>query len=168
MNSSIAPAPFKGIINGFAKNNINDQVDLLDIDSATAQKVSYAAGVLTIKDGEGHTAQLHFSGVYSIGSFNLSPDGNGGTLLTDPPAAPSATAALFGDHGPSGEQWLQRLCRQVRQLHPAAAGPAASRPGQPKVWGAMGPSGFILSKLFREPEARSRRASLPPKFVRNK
>jgi hypothetical protein len=54
--------------------------------------------VLTIKDNEGHTAQLHFSGAYSLGSFNLNPDGHGGSVLTDPPAASAATAALFGSH----------------------------------------------------------------------
>jgi hypothetical protein len=46
----------------------------------------------------GHTAQLHFSGAYTLGSFHLNPDGNGGTLLTDPPVAPPANAALFGSH----------------------------------------------------------------------
>jgi hypothetical protein len=80
---------------GFAKKNINDEIDLNDIDSATAHKVSYSLGVLTIKDGEGHTGQLHFSGTYTLGSFNLDPDGRGGTLLTDPPTAPPTNAALF-------------------------------------------------------------------------
>jgi hypothetical protein len=48
---------FKGVISGFDSNksNLNDSIDLLDIDSATAQKVSYTGGVLTIKDGQGHT-----------------------------------------------------------------------------------------------------------------
>ena len=81
-----------------AYSEVDDQIDLLDIDSATAQKTSYAAGVLTIKDTKGHTAQLHFSGAYTLGSFNLNDDGHGGTLLTDPPVAPAATAPLFGNH----------------------------------------------------------------------
>jgi hypothetical protein len=89
---------FKGVISGFAKVNVNESIDLVDIDSATVHKVSYAAGVLTIKDNLGHTAQLHFSGTYTLGSFNLGDDGHGGTLLTDPPAAPPANAALFGSH----------------------------------------------------------------------
>ena len=77
---------FKGVISGFAKVNVNESIDLNDIDLATAHKVSYASGVLTIKDGSGHTAQLHFSGTYTLASFNLNDDGHGGTLLTDPPA----------------------------------------------------------------------------------
>jgi hypothetical protein len=89
---------FKGVISGFAKFNTDDTIDLNDIDSATAQKVSFTLGVLTVKDGKGHAAQLHFSGTYTLASFNLNDDGHGGTLLTDPPAAPTANAALFGNH----------------------------------------------------------------------
>jgi len=118
---------FKGVISNFGKLNINQTIDLLDIDSATGHIVSYAAGVLTIKDNQNHTAQLHFSGAYSLGSFHLNgdghggsvlnhtaqlhfsgaysfnsfhlnPDGHGGSVLTDPPAASAATAALFGSH----------------------------------------------------------------------
>jgi hypothetical protein len=81
---------FKGVISGFAKFNINDSIDLNDIDAGTVQKVSYTGGVLTLKDGLGHTAQLHFSGTYTLASFNIAPDGHGGTLLTDPPVAPHA------------------------------------------------------------------------------
>jgi hypothetical protein len=96
---------FKGTISGFDKVSTDDQIDLLDIDPATAHKVSYASGVLTIKDGEGHTAQLHFSGTYTLASFNLNDDGHSGTLLTDPPvaphappAAPPASPILFGNY----------------------------------------------------------------------
>ena len=90
---------FKGVISGFAKANISDEIDLNDINSATAQKVSFTGGVLTIKDGSGHTAQLHFSGTYTLASFNLNPDGHGGTVLTDPPSAPPpANAAVFGHY----------------------------------------------------------------------
>ena len=78
---------FKGIISGFDKVSTSETIDLLDIDSATAHKVSFTGGVLTIKDGLGHTAQLHFSGAYTINNFNLNDDGHGGTLLTDPPVA---------------------------------------------------------------------------------
>ncbi len=91
---------FKGVIGGFGKSSdpLQDTIDLNDIDSSTAHKVSFAGGVLTVKDGSGHTAQLHFSGSYTINSFNLSDDGHGGTQIVDPPVAPPANAALFGHY----------------------------------------------------------------------
>jgi hypothetical protein len=120
---------FKGVISGFDSNksNLSDSIDLLDIDSATAQKVSYTGGVLTIKDGLGHTTQLHFNGAYTINNFNLNDDGHGGTLLTDPPVveqkagnAPATIAdgtvleVKVSDSGkvtfagPTGTLWLDR------------------------------------------------------------
>ncbi len=76
---------FKGVITGFGKNT-DQTIDLLDM-APIAQKVSYSGGVLTIKDSKGHIAQLHFSGTYTLGSFNLTDDGHGGTLIKDPPRA---------------------------------------------------------------------------------
>jgi hypothetical protein len=67
-----------------------------------ATSSSYTLGVLTIKDNQGHTAQLHFSGTYTFGSFNLNNDGHGGTVLTDPPVAPLANVALFGNYIAAG------------------------------------------------------------------
>jgi len=89
---------FKGVISGFDSNksNLTDSIDLLDIDSATAQKVSYTGGVLTIKDGQGHTTQLHFSGSYTLANFNIASDGHGGTLLTDPPAPTKPQSPVAG------------------------------------------------------------------------
>jgi hypothetical protein len=119
---------FKGVISGFAKANTFDQIDLADIDPATATKSSFSAGVLTIKDGSGHTAQLHFSGAYTLSSFTLNPDGDGGTLLTDPPvaphapaAAPPANAALFGAYIASAFPSTASIqSAALDLLHPAA------------------------------------------------
>jgi hypothetical protein len=118
---------FKGIISGFDKVSTSETIDLLDIDPATAHKVSFTGGALTIKDGLGHTAQLHFSGAYTINNFNLSNDGHGGTLLTDPPVAEQRAGnapATIADGtvlevkvsdsgtvtfaGPTGTLWLDR------------------------------------------------------------
>lgn len=91
---------FKGVITNFGKLNTNQSIDLLDINPATATK-TFTPGVpnvLTVKDAAGHTAQLKFAGSYTAANFHLSDDGHGGTLLTDPPVAPSANAALFGSH----------------------------------------------------------------------
>jgi hypothetical protein len=118
---------FKGVISGFAKANLYDTIDLNDINSATATKVSFSGGVLTVKDGSGHTAQLHFSGAYTINNFHLSDDGHGGTLIKDPPVveqragnAPATIAdgtvleVKVSDSGtvtfagPTGTLWLDR------------------------------------------------------------
>jgi len=118
---------FKGVISGFAKANLYDTIDLNDINSATATKVSFSGGVLTVKDGSGHTAQLHFSGAYTINNFHLGDDGHGGTLITDPPVAEQKAGnapATIADGtvlevkvsdsgavsfaGPTGTLWLAR------------------------------------------------------------
>jgi fibronectin-binding autotransporter adhesin len=120
---------FKGVISGFAKANINDEIDLNDINSATAQKVSYSGGILTIKDGQGHTAQLHFSGTYTLANFDLNDDGHGGTLLTDPPVAPQANAALFGSHIAAAFPLTASFQDVALSLsHPAAVPPLAPPP----------------------------------------
>ena len=118
---------FTGVISGFAKANLYDTIDLNDINSATATKVSFSGGVLTVKDGSGHTAKLHFSGAYTINNFHLSDDGHGGTLIKDPPVveqragnAPATIADGTGLEvkvsdsgtvtfaGPTGTLWLDR------------------------------------------------------------
>jgi hypothetical protein len=44
------------------------------------------SGTLTVTDGT-HTAKLEMLGQYSLGSFNLTTDGHGGTLIHDPPVS---------------------------------------------------------------------------------
>ena len=127
VSSSTTIYQFTGVISGFAKANLFDTIDLNDINSATATKVSFSGGVLTVKDGSGHTAKLHFSGTYTINNFDLSDDGHGGTLIKDPPVveqkagnAPATVAAgsvpevRLSDSGtvtfagPTGTLWLDR------------------------------------------------------------
>ena len=104
---------FKGVISNFAKFNIHDEIDLNDINSATAHKVSYAGGVLTVKDAAGHTAQLHFSGAYTINNFNLSDDGHGGTLIEDPPVV-EQKAVMRRRRSPMGRCWKSGCRIRVR------------------------------------------------------
>jgi hypothetical protein len=94
---------FKGVITGFGKN-INQSIDLLDIawSPATETFTAGSPNVLTVKDAAGHTAQLKFSGSYTIANFKLSDDGHGGTLIKDPPAASPANIALFGNYIAAG------------------------------------------------------------------
>ena len=97
-------AHFKGVITNFGKLNTDQSIDLLDIDPLTAAK-TFTAGspnVLTVKDAAGHTAQLKFSGTYTLANFKLTDDGHGGTLIKDPPAASPANVTLFGNYIAAG------------------------------------------------------------------
>ena len=59
-------------------------------------------------------AQLHFIGSYTLASFKFASDGNGGTIITDPPLhhpkiAAAAAADLTGIAGMpqhAASQWL--------------------------------------------------------------
>ncbi|MHC2624545.1 hypothetical protein ACVIW2_006577 [Bradyrhizobium huanghuaihaiense] len=90
-------ADFTGTINGFAGDGTvanSDLLDLKDIDFAHLTGVNYTenadhlGGVLTLSDGTG-TANIKFAGSYSIDSFHFVSDGNGGTLVVDPPTGPT-------------------------------------------------------------------------------
>ena len=87
---------YTGTVSGFGANT-TQSIDLTDIDFATATK-SYANGTLTIKDGAGDTAHIKFSGTYTLASFNLQDDGQGGVLITDPPKQHLANIALLGNY----------------------------------------------------------------------
>ena len=67
----------------------SDQIDLKDISYGAGTTVSYSGnasgGVLTVTDAQSHTAHLSLVGNYANSSFNLSSDGNGGTMVIDPP-----------------------------------------------------------------------------------
>ena len=67
----------------------SDQIDLKDISYGSGTTVSFsgntAGGVLTVTDAQNHTAHLSLVGNYTNSTFNLSSDGNGGTLVIDPP-----------------------------------------------------------------------------------
>src|SRR6202035_571851 len=53
-----------------------------------------SGGTLTITDAQDHTANISLVGNYSDSTFSLSSDGNGGTIVIDPPAADSASGIL--------------------------------------------------------------------------
>jgi hypothetical protein len=94
---------FTGIISGFTGDGTlagSDHIDLTDvsysgleqiIDSNTVALPSYTDGVLTVSDGT-HTANLHFDGAYQLTNFKFADDGNGGTIVYDPPAIPNTNA----------------------------------------------------------------------------
>ena len=51
---------------------------------------SYANGVLTVTDGT-NTDALDFNGSYVLANFKFASDGNGGTIVYDPPATPEVS-----------------------------------------------------------------------------
>jgi hypothetical protein len=78
---------FSGEIFNFTGNGSlsgSDQIDLRDINYNSVQD-SYANGVLTVTDGS-NTAELSFSGSYTLENFKFASDGSGGTIVYDPPA----------------------------------------------------------------------------------
>jgi hypothetical protein len=84
---------FTGNIVGFTGDGTlsgSDQIDLSDINYNSASFTdSYSNGILTVSDGT-NTATLHFTGTYSLGNFKFASDGNGGTIVYDPPTGASA------------------------------------------------------------------------------
>jgi hypothetical protein len=91
-----APGSFAATIAGFtgtqADATHSDVIDLAGINETSANfHETYAGGVLTVTDGT-NTAVLTFSNFNS--SFKFASDGNGGTLIFDPPSSsPAAVAA---------------------------------------------------------------------------
>jgi len=78
---------FNGVISGFG---VPGGIDLTDISYGSGTTVGYSgdisSGTLTVSDGL-HTATLHLLGQYIAANFAIQSDGNGGTLVTDPPVA---------------------------------------------------------------------------------
>jgi autotransporter passenger strand-loop-strand repeat protein len=79
-------AHFSGTISGFG---VPGDIDLRDISFlGSGTTLGYndqgTSGTLTVSDGT-HTATLNLLGHYVAGNFVAQADGNGGTLITDPP-----------------------------------------------------------------------------------
>jgi hypothetical protein len=95
----LADAPaFSGQIFGFtgtaAGLATSDAIDLTNINFAKLTTKSYTGdstgGTLVVSDGT-NTATLYFSGNYTPASFKFASDGQGGTLITDPPVGGTTT-----------------------------------------------------------------------------
>jgi hypothetical protein len=77
------------VISGFG---VPGSIDLADVlFSSSGMTLGYSgntlSGTLTVGDGT-HTAHLALLGNYVVGNFHMANDGNGGTLVTDPPVDP--------------------------------------------------------------------------------
>jgi autotransporter passenger strand-loop-strand repeat protein len=94
---------FSGTIAGMATSA--QMLDLADIAFGSGPTLGYAgntlSGILTVSDGA-HTATLALLGDYATANFHMANDGNGGTLVTDPPLAaspPSDHSLVTPAHG---------------------------------------------------------------------
>jgi hypothetical protein len=94
---------FGGTVAGFGEP---DELDLLDISYnpgiTSAEADDDLSGTLTVSDGT-HVANIALLGQYVTANFNAMSDGQGGTLVTDPPAAAATDAnptALINPHHP--------------------------------------------------------------------
>ncbi len=89
------PTAFSGQISAFTgTSTISDAIDLKGIDFNSGKFVdTYANGVLTVSDGT-NTVQIQFTGpdAYTLANFKFASDGNGGTLVTDPPTGGTQAA----------------------------------------------------------------------------
>ncbi|HZY52316.1 MAG TPA: hypothetical protein VFE73_03700, partial [Reyranella sp.] len=88
---------FNGVISGFG---VPGDLDLRDISFASSGfSLGYSgdtsSGILTVTDGT-NTAQIHLLGQYVAGNFHAQADGNGGTLITDPPVV--GQYSLYNPH----------------------------------------------------------------------
>jgi autotransporter passenger strand-loop-strand repeat protein len=78
---------FNGVISGFG---VPGGIDLRDIAFGVGTTLGFTeagdnlSGTLTVSDGT-HTANITLLGQYVAGNFTKQSDGNGGTLITDPP-----------------------------------------------------------------------------------
>jgi VCBS repeat-containing protein len=85
----------------------SDQIDLKDIAFGTGTTVGYvgtaSGGTLTVSDAQNHTAKISLAGDYTHSTFSLSSDGQGGTVVIDPPGKPDAAHGTlsFSDPNPT-------------------------------------------------------------------
>ena len=100
------PSTFSGQVFNFAGDgNLagSDQIDLRDIAFESGTTASYTGnvngGTLSISDAQHDTAIISLAGNYTNSIFALSSDGNGGTLVIDPPVtlALASDTLLFND-----------------------------------------------------------------------
>jgi hypothetical protein len=98
-----APSSFAGVIFGFTGDGTlagSDQIDLKGIDyhaSTFSESFNAATDTLAVSDGTDH-ATLQFNGVYQAANFSFTSDGDGGTIVYDPPVSDSPDGAAGAGH----------------------------------------------------------------------
>jgi len=128
-----SPATFDGVIFGFTGNGTlsgSDQIDLKGINFNSVHD-SYSNGVLTVTDGT-KTAALDFNGSYTLANFKFASDGNGGTIVYDPPVpigqGSNVPAVVMNDPGPASDPVVSALNQQLALFsqHMASAFPTSA------------------------------------------
>jgi hypothetical protein len=92
------PSGYTGQISGFTGTSAtsSDAIDLKGLAFDSAMKWVYTensagtGGELTISEGSTVVDTINFSGNYTTANFTVQSDGDGGTLVTDPPVTPTA------------------------------------------------------------------------------
>jgi hypothetical protein len=92
-----SPSSFAALISGFTGNGTlsgSDQIDLKGINYSSALSESFNAttDTLSVSDGS-DSATLQFSGTYVAANFSFASDGEGGTIVYDPPVPTTASSA---------------------------------------------------------------------------
>jgi hypothetical protein len=100
---------FSGQIIGLTGNgnpSSSDLIDLKDISFGSGTTDSYSGnidgGILTVSDAQHDSASISLAGDYENSTFSLSSDGDGGTLVVDPPKDSSGVAAIQPASLPTG------------------------------------------------------------------
>jgi VCBS repeat-containing protein len=99
------PSSFTGTVSGFTGDGTlagSDHIDLIGIDyysNSFTESYNATNDTVSVSDGT-NSATLHFNGVYQAANFSFTSDGNGGTIVYDPPVAVGAGSA-FGAKVPS-------------------------------------------------------------------
>jgi hypothetical protein len=106
---------FAGHINGLTAA---DALDLADVSYGANTKASFSGntkgGTLTVTDGS-NTAKIALLGNYLTSGWTLSSDGNGGTVVVDPPLSPTSPSTGGNANGP-GDVFTQRLALFVNHM----------------------------------------------------
>ena len=100
------PSSFHGTVAGFTGDGTlqgSDQIDLKGIDyhsSAFAESFNASTDTLSVTDGT-DSAALHFTGNYVAANFSFTTDGDGGTIVYDPPVTANPALAPAKPAAPS-------------------------------------------------------------------
>jgi hypothetical protein len=126
LDNSVA---FTGRISGLTGA---DALDLSDINYGANTRASFSGnssgGTLTVTDGS-HAAKIALSGNYLNSGWTLSSDGNGGTIVVDPPLLPSSSGG--GEHPTNpGDIFAQRLALLIDHMATAFTDAGAGDTGK--------------------------------------
>ncbi len=140
------PSTFSGTIFDFTGNGTlsgSDQIDLKGVNFSSVHD-TYSNGVLTVTDGT-HTDALDFNGSYTLANFKFANDGNGDTIVYDPPVPAGQSGnvpAINNDPGSTNHPAATALDRQMALFsqHMSSAFPSSA-------FGDGGPSTVIPSEF---------------------